>query len=150
MICWRSSPPPRHPPVSSGPLAHPRIPSQLPAPVTRRFPLLRGLHRCRHLHLRSHPLGKVDVSARTWSQNQQVSCMYCTVSADPYLPILFHSHLVHASDADQAHALLTRWGPEGQGKLGGPFQISFDGALFSPPHRRPTMGKPNQEYDPAE
>lgn len=29
------------------------------------------------------------------------------------------SHLVHASDADQAEALLTRWGPEGQGKLGG-------------------------------
>ncbi|KAF9653189.1 kinase-like protein [Thelephora ganbajun] len=29
-------------------------------------------------------------------------------------------HLVHASDADQAHALLTRWGPEGQGKLGDP------------------------------
>ena len=31
-----------------------------------------------------------------------------------------YSHLVHASDADQAAALLTRWGPEGQGKLGGP------------------------------
>ncbi|KAI0081239.1 kinase-like protein [Panus rudis PR-1116 ss-1] len=29
-------------------------------------------------------------------------------------------HLVHASDADQAEALLTRWGPEGQGKLGDP------------------------------
>ncbi|KAI0743570.1 kinase-like protein [Daedaleopsis nitida] len=29
-------------------------------------------------------------------------------------------HLVHASDADQATALLTRWGPEGQGKLGDP------------------------------
>ena len=28
-------------------------------------------------------------------------------------------HLVHASDADQAEALLTRWGPEGQGKVGG-------------------------------
>ena len=28
-------------------------------------------------------------------------------------------HLVHASDADQAEALLRRWGPEGQGKLGG-------------------------------
>ncbi|CAL1707585.1 unnamed protein product [Somion occarium] len=26
----------------------------------------------------------------------------------------------HASDADQAEALLTRWGPEGQGKLGDP------------------------------
>ncbi|TBU55798.1 kinase-like protein [Dichomitus squalens] len=29
-------------------------------------------------------------------------------------------HLVHASDAGQAEALLTRWGPEGQGKLGDP------------------------------
>ncbi|OCH95179.1 kinase-like protein [Obba rivulosa] len=29
-------------------------------------------------------------------------------------------HLVHASNADQAEALLTRWGPEGQGKLGDP------------------------------
>lgn len=29
------------------------------------------------------------------------------------------SHLVHASDADQAEALLTRWGPDGIGKLGG-------------------------------
>jgi protein-serine/threonine kinase len=31
----------------------------------------------------------------------------------------FSSHLVHASDADQAEALLTRWGPDGLGKLGG-------------------------------
>ncbi|KAI0051243.1 kinase-like protein [Auriscalpium vulgare] len=29
-------------------------------------------------------------------------------------------HLVHASDADQAEALLTRWGPDGVGKLGDP------------------------------
>ncbi|KAJ4483193.1 kinase-like domain-containing protein [Lentinula aciculospora] len=29
-------------------------------------------------------------------------------------------HLVHASDADQAEALLTRWGPDGLGKLGDP------------------------------
>ncbi|KZT70969.1 kinase-like protein [Daedalea quercina L-15889] len=29
-------------------------------------------------------------------------------------------HLVHASDAEQAEALLTRWGPEGQGKVGDP------------------------------
>jgi protein-serine/threonine kinase len=29
------------------------------------------------------------------------------------------SHLVHASDADQLEALLTRWGPDGMGKLGG-------------------------------
>jgi len=26
---------------------------------------------------------------------------------------------VHASDADQAEAILTRWGPDGLGKLGG-------------------------------
>lgn len=29
-------------------------------------------------------------------------------------------HLVHASDAEQAEALLTRWGPSGMGKLGDP------------------------------
>ncbi|CAK5265680.1 unnamed protein product [Mycena citricolor] len=29
-------------------------------------------------------------------------------------------HLVHASDADQFEALLTRWGPDGMGKLGDP------------------------------
>ncbi|KAF9244946.1 kinase-like domain-containing protein [Melanogaster broomeanus] len=29
-------------------------------------------------------------------------------------------HLVHASDAGQAEALLTRWGPDGMGKLGDP------------------------------
>ena len=28
-------------------------------------------------------------------------------------------HLIHASDADQLEALLTRWGPDGLGKLGG-------------------------------
>ncbi|KAI6046027.1 kinase-like domain-containing protein [Pisolithus marmoratus] len=35
------------------------------------------------------------------------------------------SHLVHASDADQAEALLTRWGPDGVGKLGDPRWASF-------------------------
>ncbi|KAI0785612.1 kinase-like protein [Abortiporus biennis] len=34
-------------------------------------------------------------------------------------PIGFQ-HLVHASEFEQAEALLTRWGPEGQGKLGDP------------------------------
>ncbi|OBZ68200.1 Serine/threonine-protein kinase CBK1 [Grifola frondosa] len=29
-------------------------------------------------------------------------------------------HLIHASDVEQAEALLSRWGPEGQGKLGDP------------------------------
>lgn len=29
-------------------------------------------------------------------------------------------HLVHASDSDQAEALLTRWGPDGMGKIGDP------------------------------
>ncbi|EJD03128.1 kinase-like protein [Fomitiporia mediterranea MF3/22] len=29
-------------------------------------------------------------------------------------------HLVHASDADQAEALLSRWGPDGMGKIGDP------------------------------
>lgn len=30
-------------------------------------------------------------------------------------------HLVHASDVDQLEALLTRWGPDGLGKLGDPY-----------------------------
>jgi len=34
-------------------------------------------------------------------------------------PFSCSSHLVHASDADQLEALLTRWGPDGLGKLGG-------------------------------
>jgi hypothetical protein len=33
--------------------------------------------------------------------------------------MLMTRHLVHASDAEQAEALLTRWGPDGLGKLGG-------------------------------
>lgn len=40
----------------------------------------------------------------------------------PFLTCLlpgFSRHLVHASDADQAEALLTRWGPDGMGKIGG-------------------------------
>lgn len=32
------------------------------------------------------------------------------------------SHLVHASDADQAEALLSRWGPDGMGKIAGTVQ----------------------------
>lgn len=35
------------------------------------------------------------------------------------------SHLVHASDADEAEALLTRWGPDGMGKLGGILKHSY-------------------------
>jgi protein-serine/threonine kinase len=42
------------------------------------------------------------------------------VSCAPFVPPnTSSSHLVHASDADQAEALLTRWGPDGMGKLGG-------------------------------
>jgi hypothetical protein len=40
------------------------------------------------------------------------------------------SHLVHASDADQAEALLTRWGPDGLGKLGGQASAHYP-LLFS-------------------
>jgi protein-serine/threonine kinase len=40
---------------------------------------------------------------------------------------------VHASDADQAEALLTRWGPDGLGKLGGELSFSPECIfLFSP------------------
>ncbi|KAJ7283000.1 kinase-like protein [Mycena rebaudengoi] len=38
-------------------------------------------------------------------------------------------HLVHASDADQAEALLTRWGPDGLGKLGAKFGSQALGPL---------------------
>ena len=38
---------------------------------------------------------------------------------DAFLTTVLARHLVHASDAEQAEALLSRWGPEGQGKLGG-------------------------------
>ena len=42
---------------------------------------------------------------------------WCRISS-PHSYIVSR-HLVHASDAGQAEALLSRWGPEGQGKLGG-------------------------------
>ncbi|KAJ6581590.1 hypothetical protein B0H19DRAFT_1115958 [Mycena capillaripes] len=34
-------------------------------------------------------------------------------------------HLVHASDADQFEALLSRWGPDGMGKLGGWLRVPW-------------------------
>ncbi|KAL4080316.1 kinase-like domain-containing protein, partial [Scleroderma yunnanense] len=42
------------------------------------------------------------------------------ISKDMVSPPTRFVHLVHASDADQAEALLTRWGPDGMGKLGDP------------------------------
>ncbi|KAI0256317.1 hypothetical protein BJV78DRAFT_455348 [Lactifluus subvellereus] len=42
------------------------------------------------------------------------------ISKDMVSKPLGFVHLVHASDADQAEALLTRWGPDGLGKLGDP------------------------------
>lgn len=44
--------------------------------------------------------------------------MWCMLLLYAYL-FNVTSHLVHASDADQLEALLTRWGPDGVGKLGG-------------------------------
>ncbi len=43
--------------------------------------------------------------------------------------IFLGRHLVHASDHEQAEALLTRWGPDRVGKLGSELQFSilFDG-----------------------
>ena len=51
---------------------------------------------------------------------------------------------MHASDADQAEALLTRWGPDGLGKLGGQHHSSQD--LFSLFYFtvRPTLGYAHQ------
>lgn len=42
------------------------------------------------------------------------------ITKDMVSPPTCFVHLVHASDADQAEALLTRWGPDGIGKLGDP------------------------------
>jgi len=150
MTCWRSFHPPHHPPVFSGPLAHPKIPSLSQGPVTRRSPLLPGLHRCKHLHLRPNPSGKAGVSARTWSQTQQASCMYPTVYADPPSPI----------PPQQPSCTRFRRGSSsctpytvGSGRPG---QTWWSVSEVSPwsiiltPYRRPAMGKPNQEYDPAE
>ena len=44
-------------------------------------------------------------------------------------------HLVHASDSDQAEALLTRWGPDGMGKIGG------TDIIFSPTQGTETTSK---------
>ena len=50
---------------------------------------------------------------------------FVCVPCDPPRALLTPpSHLVHASDADQAEALLTRWGPDGLGKLGGLLPLS--------------------------
>jgi len=43
----------------------------------------------------------------------------CFSASLAFFVLTLPSHLVHASDADQAEALLTRWGPDGLGKLGG-------------------------------
>lgn len=50
-----------------------------------------------------------------------------------YLAFPYYSdfrHLVHASDADQLEALLTRWGPDGLGKLGGQGSPLSSSCLF--------------------
>jgi protein-serine/threonine kinase len=52
------------------------------------------------------------------------------------------SHLVHASDADQLEALLTRWGPDGLGKLGGQCFI-FPQAFVTNLCLRSTVGQPH-------
>ena len=66
---------------------------------------------------------------KTWSPNLQGLCTF-TITAHPHLlASTLNSHLVHASDADQAEATLTRWGPDGVGKVGGQFSSSL--ALFS-------------------
>jgi hypothetical protein len=53
-----------------------------------------------------------------------------TIAAHPHLLASTPtSHLVHASDADQAEALLTRWGPDGLGKLGSE-RLTLPGKFF--------------------
>ncbi|TFY60541.1 hypothetical protein EVG20_g7382 [Dentipellis fragilis] len=55
-------------------------------------------------------------------------------------------HLVHASDADQAEALLTRWGPDRQGKLGGEaLDLSSIRTGANPHALRSSLGEPHQE-----
>ena len=134
MTYWRLSPPLRRLPVSSGLLAHAEVPSPSLDPVTSRFPLPQGPHRCRYLHPRSNALGKVDASRDTVSKPARSAYVLCMQFLQIHLHhILSHSHLVHASDADRVHVLLTRRSQEGQGKPDGQFQKSLHRALLPHP-----------------
>ena len=91
----------------------------------RTYPLsttyLRGLLPRPAIHrLSAHCLRRrVGELAKIWCLSLWVLCTYGTgirVILDFYFS---NRHLVHASDADQAEELLTRWGPDGLGKLGG-------------------------------
>jgi protein-serine/threonine kinase len=53
---------------------------------------------------------------------------------------------VHASDADQAEALLTRWGPDGLGKLGGEHPSSRNPFAFSPPSFSSFLSDPHWAF----
>ena len=64
--------------------------------------------------------------------------------AAPPAPLTPPSHLVHASDADQAEALLTRWGPDGMGKLGGLLLYSPHFRPSDPSSSRSAVGQANQ------
>lgn len=109
---------------------------------------LRGLL---HLSPRPRPVPRSQRrpggSARTWFPSLWASC---ACSHRRTFPVSFHplySHLVHASDADQAEALLTRWGPDGLGKLGG--EILKTCQTSSPPNAHPhsarsTLGQSHQ------
>lgn len=55
---------------------------------------------------------------------------HCIAASHPHSLTVDARHLVHASDADQLEALLTRWGPDGLGKLGGQIE-SFHGSFPS-------------------
>ena len=55
---------------------------------------------------------------KAWCPSQWVLCTCVYRCASPALASTSTNRLVHASDADQAEVLLTRWGPDDLGKLG--------------------------------
>jgi protein-serine/threonine kinase len=80
-------------------------------------------------------------SVRIWFLSLQVLCtssLQTTFVAHDCIPLSYLAflyyfgsrHLVHASDADQLEALLTRWGPDGLGKLGGQDSPVSSSCLF--------------------
>jgi protein-serine/threonine kinase len=58
----------------------------------------------------------------------------CVARCHYYCGLSTFRHLVHASDVEQLEVLLTRWGPDGQGKLGGQGSpVSCSRLLFTCP-----------------
>lgn len=110
-LLWGPPAPPSEP-IVAGP-RYEQIPAGIPPEIKPVAPAISanvsptGLRKGRRISkdMVSHPTGFMCV------------LQHSTNSITVYL--FTYRHLVHASDADQAEALLTRWGPDGLGKLGG-------------------------------